>query len=69
VRRFLVWPWVIAALAVALGASATVLSTLAASHGSPWWENASFCLVVLAWVAVGLLVAVRQPGIRSPGWC
>jgi signal transduction histidine kinase len=54
-------------LAVALGASATVLSTLAASHGSPWWEHAVFWLVALASIVVGLLVAVRQPG-NPIGW-
>ena len=67
VRRYPVWPWVVAALAVALGALATVLSALAGPHGSPWWENAAFCLVVLASVVVGLLVAVRQPG-NPIGW-
>ena len=66
-RRYPVWPWVVAALAVALGALATVLSALAGPHGSPWWENAAFCLVVLASVVVGLLVAVRQPG-NPIGW-
>ena len=67
VRRYPVWPWVVAALAVALGALATVLSALAGPHGSPWWEDAAFCLVVLASVVVGLLVAVRQPG-NPIGW-
>jgi signal transduction histidine kinase len=67
VRRSRVWPWGIAALVVALGVLVTVLSTLAGPHGTAWWENALFCLVVLASVVVGLKVAVRRPG-NPIGW-
>lgn len=65
--RSSLWPWVLAAVAVVLGAFASVLSALAGAHGEPWWQNALALTAVLASGGVGLLVALRRPG-HPIGW-
>jgi signal transduction histidine kinase len=67
VGRSSLWPWVLAAAAVAFGAVASVLNALAGSHGDPVWQWVLACAVVLASSGVGLLVAVRRPG-HPIGW-
>ena len=65
--RSSLWPWVLAAAAVAFGVLGTVLNALAGSHGEPAWQWALGVAVVLASCGVGLLVAVRRPG-HPIGW-
>ena len=65
--RSSLWPWVLAAAAVAFGLLGTVLNALAGSHGEPAWQWALGVGVVLASGGVGLLVAVRRPG-HPIGW-
>ena len=66
-RRSIIWSWGLAGAALVGGIATTVLTALAGSHGSPWWENAIFLAVVCFTAAVGLLVTTRQPENRI-GW-
>jgi signal transduction histidine kinase len=67
VGRSSLWPWVLAAAAVAFGLLASVLNVLAGSHGEPVWQWVLGAVVMLASTGVGLLVAVRRPG-HPIGW-
>ena len=65
--RSSLWPWVLAAAAVAFGVLGTVLNVLAGSRGEPAWQWALGAVVMLASTGVGLLVTVRRPG-HPIGW-
>jgi signal transduction histidine kinase len=56
------WPWVAAAVAVALAAFAAVTDQLPGSGGDPLWVTALALVLIAASIALGVLVAVRRPG-------
>ena len=64
VRRLAAWPWISAAGAVGLAAFALVLNALAGGHRTPWWQAGLGTWALVTSGAVGLVIAVQQPGHR-----